>query len=202
MARRFSKDDTEIFFDYGVHTPTRTIYLGSADYDSYGEGESGVDFLMAEKFLKGLHLLELAAPTGDSPITVVMNNPGGYVDHGMAIYDAIKGANNHITIRVYGNATSMGGYILQAADERLMSRHSVFMFHQGYDGDGSNHPKIIKAWMEFQTKFGKRLDAILLEKIRTKRKMTDKEFERLNDFDTILTAEQAVEWGLADGVIE
>lgn len=205
MAKKFEKDDIDHFYDYGIYAPSRTLYMGSEGEDVDG-GEAGVDFLMAERIIKGLHILDTMAPAGDKPITIIMNNPGGYVDHGMAIYDAIKACNNHVTIIVRGNACSMGGYILQAADERIMSPHSTFMFHAGYDGHSSNHPEIIKRWVAYNEKMSKVLNKILLDRINEKRAkggedlMSKKQFERLNLFDTILTSQEAVEWGLADKV--
>lgn len=205
MARRFGKDDIEIFFEYGVHMPTRTLTVVSQAYEDDG-GETGVDFCMAERVIKGLHLLESAAPGGDNPITIIMNNPGGDVTHGMAIYDAIKACKNFVTIKVKGNACSMGGYILQAADERIMTPNSVFMFHEGYEAHSNNHPQIIRNWMKYNDAMGKILDKILLDKINAKRDKDNKahmsaaHFKKLNQFDTILTPEQAVEWGLCDKI--
>ena len=48
----------------------------------------------------------------------------------MAIYDAIQACKSYVTIG-YGQAESMSGIILQAADNRLMSPHSHFMAHFG-----------------------------------------------------------------------
>lgn len=205
---RIDKDHIDKFFDYGLDIASRTIYLGSAEYTE-DDDETGVDFYMAERFIKAIHLLDKSAPSGDKPITVIMNNPGGDMVHGMAIYDAIKLCKNHITIKVFGNVCSMGGYILQAADERLLAPNSVFMFHMGYENYNSNHPKIIYKWVEFyKNKYNKTLDLILLNAINNKRikdnkkTMTMNEFEKHNDFDTILTAEEAIEWGFADKIID
>lgn len=204
MAKKPTTDDLEHFYNFGIHLPTRTLYMGSESDD---EGsESGVDYVMAERVIKGLHLLETSAPAGDKPITIIMNNPGGDCTHGMAIFDAIKDCVNHVTIHVKGNVCSMGGYILQAADERILSPHCVFMFHAGYDGHGTNHPKIIKQWVKFNEKQGEVLDKILLDRINAKRLkdgvslMSKAQFDKLNNFDTILTAAEAVAWGFADKV--
>ncbi len=209
MSAKISKDreNAELFFDYGIHLPTRTLYIGSEEYNDEG-GETGVDFKMAEKVIKGLHLLEASAPDGNQPITIIMNNPGGDCTHGLAIYDTIRQCKNHVTVKARGNCCSMAGYILQGADERQISKNAILMFHIGYDGHGTNHPKIIEKWVEFGKKLRKKLDSILLEKINEKRDRENKAhmskayFEKLNDFDTILSADQAVEWGLADKIEE
>ena len=103
---------------------------------------------MAERAIKALHILDSTAPTGDKPITVIMNNPGGDEYHGMAIYDAIKSCKNHVTIVVFGMAMSMGSIILQAADKRVMSANSRVMIHYGTWGI-NDHPK--KVLTDFMT---------------------------------------------------
>ena len=199
---KVSKDHIDKFFDYGIDLDNRTIYLGSAEYDEEENG-TGTDFFMAERFIKALHLLEKAGPTGDKPIKVIMNNPGGSVVDGMAIYDAIRSCKNHVTIEVYGDACSMGCIILQAADHRALAPHSIVMFHEGYDSYANNHPEINRRWNKFNERYGVFLDKILMDKIKEKHPdLKDKKFKELNTFDTIFTAEEAVNFGLADEVLK
>lgn len=200
---RVNKDHIDKFFDYGLDLDNRTVYLNSAGYDQEDGSETGVDFLMAERFIKAIHLLETAAPSGDKPIRIIMSNPGGSEVHGMAIYDAIKACRNHVTITVYGDACSMGCIILQAADERILMPHAVVMFHEGYEGHAVNHPQIVRKWVHFNERYCAALDAILMARIREKHpKFKGKTFREMNLFDTILTAEEAVELGLADKVYQ
>jgi len=100
---------------------------------------------MTEYFIKGIHVLEQASP--EKSITIMMNNPGGDWYHGMAIYDAITSSTCPVTIRVYGQAMSMGSIILQAADYRVMMPNSRFMIHYGYSGF-SSHTKTSERWAE------------------------------------------------------
>ncbi len=141
MSRKLSLDHVDKFFDYGIDIPNRTIFLGSAEYDSEGDDGNGVDFFMAEKFIKALHILDAQAPKHDMPITIIANNPGGSWYDGMAMYGAIKACKNHVTIKMYGYAMSMGSIIPQAADERLIDPYCRFMIHYGYDGS-AGHSKI------------------------------------------------------------
>lgn len=135
--------DLEKWFDFSVDPNTRTIYMGSAGY-STEEGETGVDHVMAEYLIKGIHLLE---STNQKPILILMNNPGGDWYHGMAIYDAISCSPCVCTIRVYGYAMSMGSIILQAADERVLMPNARLMIHYGSDGL-SGHSKIFERWAD------------------------------------------------------
>ena len=186
-----------LFFEYGVDIPSRTIYLGSQSMDWEG-GETGVDFMMAERFIKSIYLLDQK----DGDINIISNNPGGDWYHGMAIFDAIKGARNKIKMTVFGYAMSMGSVILQAADERVMSPNSSMMIHYGYSGMGANHPKIVEAWSNEDKKLNKVMEQIYLEKMR----VVNPEFRleklrKMLNFDTFFTADQAIELGLADSVL-
>jgi len=73
--------------------------------DTFEEVESGTDAKMAESLIKNLVILE---NINKEPITIIMNNIGGDVYHGIAIYDAIKACESRVTIKVFGSAQSMG----------------------------------------------------------------------------------------------
>lgn len=127
----------ESWFEHNVDIPTRTIFMGSISRDN--NGETGVDNVMAEYFIKAMHILENQSKT--LPIHITMNNIGGDWYHGMAIYDRIKRSPCHCTIETYGYAMSMGSIILQAADTRIMMPHCMFMLHYGTDGTETTHSK-------------------------------------------------------------
>ena len=86
--------EIEFFFDYGIDVKTKTLYMGSEGYGA-DDGETGTDFAMAEKVIKGLHVLDSMTQQG---ITIIMNNLGGDFYHGLAIYDAIKACKNQVKI--------------------------------------------------------------------------------------------------------
>lgn len=164
---RVSKDHIDKFFDYSVDLDSRTIYLGCAGYDSYGEDGNGVDYLMTEYLFKALHLLEVAAPNGDKPITIIANSPGGSWYHGMAQYGAIKNCNNRIIIKMYGYAMSMGSIIPQAADERYIDNNASYMIHYGSDGY-SGHSKIFSKSGDEAKRINYTMENIYLERIMEK----------------------------------
>lgn len=148
---KVNKETLDRWFDYNVDIETRTIYMGSMNTEN--GTELGVDYAMAEYFIKGIHILESKS---QDAITIIMNNPGGDFFHGLAIYDAIKTSKCHCTIKVYGHAMSMGSIILQAADKRIMMPNSRFMIHFGYDSQ-DNHTKIVEKWIDE----GKRLTHLM-----------------------------------------
>ncbi len=197
---RIIRDDADKFFEYGLNIPTRTIFMGSVASD-WTDAEQGVDFQMADRIIKALHLLDTAATNGEKPIFILMNNPGGDEYHGMAIYDAIKACKNHITITVFGHAMSMGSVILQAADERIMAPNSKMMIHHGtMSMDG--HAKNFESWADEVKRLRIQMVEIYLEKmILIDSKITSKKIDAMCDFDKFFTAQEAVDIGLADKVL-
>lgn len=188
------RDDVDRFFQYGLDIATRTIYMGS--HDAYVDGESGVDYQMAESVIKALHVLD--ATNTDKPITIIMNNPGGEVYHGLAIFDAIEACQSDVIIKVFGHAMSMGSIILQAADVRIMAPNATFMMHHGTSGI-YDHPKNVQKWAEEDKRQTKWMLDLYVNKIREKHpKFLRKKVDEMCNFDTILSAEKTVELGLAD----
>lgn len=197
MSKRINRDDVDKLYDYDLYIPTRTIYMGSTE-SSIEYGESGVEAVMAERVIKALLLLDQQ----NAPITIIMNNPGGDWYHGMAIYDAIKQCQSHITVKVFGMAMSMGGIILQAADKRLMAPNSKFMMHYGTDGIQSVHSKIFKKWADEGEKNNDHMEQLFLDKIHEKNpKMTLSKLKNMLDYDTILSPQETIDLGLADGIL-
>jgi ATP-dependent Clp endopeptidase proteolytic subunit ClpP len=198
--KKMQRDDIDKFFDYEIYLPTRTLYMGSASYDEEN-GESGTDGAMAERIIKGLHILDSSAPSNDQPITIIMNNPGGDEYHGMAIYDAIKSCKNHVTIKVIGHAMSMGSIILQAADHRVMSPNSRMMIHYGTKSI-QDHAKNFYKWTDEGKKFDSWMEHLFLEKIREKNPhFTLAKVKHMCNFDTFLSATEAIQLGLADKIL-
>lgn len=197
MSKRVNRDDVDKFHDYGIYIPSRTIFMGSEEF-SVELGESGVDGKMAERVVKNLNILE---GINKEPITIIMNNPGGDEYHGLAIYDAIKTATCHVTIKVYGMAMSMGSIILQAADERVLSPNAKFMIHYGYFSM-SEHAKTVYKWTEENKKVDVWMEQLYLEKIRHKHPdFKLKKVQEMCNFDTILSARETVDLGLADKIL-
>jgi ATP-dependent protease ClpP protease subunit len=227
VYHKFKKDDVDQFMDNHIYLPTRTIYMGSMG-SSDENGEDGTDYHMAETIVKALHILDNQDATslkGEKPINIIMNNIGGDIYHGMAIYDAIANCKNHVTIRVYGHAMSMGSIILQAADQRIMTRHSRIMIHYGNFGS-NQHAKVAYKWANETKKFDQIMEDIYLDKI-SDRKITlekyltlidkqseipvgnaknkkipigRKELQEMLNFDTIIDAETALELNLIDKI--
>lgn len=200
MAKKKVTSDLSDYFEYGIDVAHRVIYMGSVSY-TFDDSETGVDHLMAEKVIKSLTVLDLQAPEGDKPITIIMNNPGGDVYHGMAIYDAIKSCKNEVNIIVYGHATSMGAIILQAADKRILAPNCVVMVHDGTDGYSDHTQNVLRRAKEAK-RIIKMIDEIFYNRMVKKNpKITRKDVRNMQLFDTWFSAKDAIAKGLADAIL-
>jgi len=131
MIKRSIDDAVFEIHEYGLDRQANHLYLfGEDDYviPAPDEGEPGVEFVMANKFIKNLNIIMRSSA---EPILIHMKTCGGVWEEGMAIYDAIKSCPNNITILNYTHARSMSSLILCAADKRVMMPNSTFMIHDG-----------------------------------------------------------------------
>lgn len=197
---KIHKEGIDRWYDYDIDVDNRTIWIGSPNKTD--EDESGVDYRLSERVIKGLHILEKNAPDGTKPIFLIINNFGGDEVEGLAIIDRITECKNHVTITGYGKVFSMAGYIMQACDHRVMSKNAAFLLHEGTRGLPSDHPRIVAAWNKYYDK----LDAIFFDtyftKIREKNPdFSKKKLEEMLKFDTILNAAETVGLGLADEIL-
>lgn len=184
------KDAIEVFLDNGIDIPGRTIYLkGAIDEDTL------------DVVTSGFHLLPK-----DSDVLIILNSPGGDVGSGLAIYDLIKAHKGEVTIRVVGEACSMGAIILQAGDIREATSNSTIMHHIGGSSSGYDHAKNSELAMEFYKTMQDRMNAILLEQINERRSEQGKEprskawMKEHNMWDRWLWPEEAIEMGLLDRI--
>lgn len=199
--------------EHWIDTKSREIWihgidiLASTDYEG---GEPGVEYMMATRVIKNLHILLKQSRT--KPVTLHLHSCGGIWEEGMAIYDTIKAMPYKTTIITYTHARSMSSIILQAADKRLMLPNSSFMFHYGGLWVGGEAKTVYS-----NVDFTKHTDEIMLDiYLQAIRKSKSKKFksytdEKLKTYlrsmmdkkgDVYLTAKEAVEWGFADGILE
>jgi len=193
---RLTREDLDRFHDYDIHVPSRTIYLGSVS-ETDGQ-EDGVNYAMAERAIKNLHMLD---QTTDQEITIILNSTGGDFTYGQAIYDAILSCKNTVTIKVNGWAASAGSFILQAGDDRLMHENSWILLHYGTD-TVSGHHKDVQNWAEWSKKTAAWMENVYFSKIlEANPKFTKAKLKELLTFDRLLNPTEALEIGLIDGII-
>lgn len=132
-------------------------------------------------------------------IQLIINSPGGYVTSGFAIYDTIKQIKSPVSTICSGFAASMGSILLSVGEKgrRFIQPHARVMIHQpsgGARGQASN--------IEIQAKEiikTKELSAqILADNCGQSFEKVMKDFDR----DYWMSAEESVEYGIVDGILE
>jgi ATP-dependent Clp protease protease subunit len=155
-------------------------------------------------------LLFLESESSDKDINLFINSPGGLVTAGLAIYDTMQFIKPDVATYVIGQAASMGSFLAQAGakGKRHVLPESRTMVHRVSSGTpgtrGSVHVQELqfedaKRTYEESQRINKRLTELYVRH-NTVGKSYDELFEIMK-FDTFLSAEQAVEHGLADKVI-
>lgn len=168
-----------------------------------------VEDTMANLIVAQMLFLESQNP--DKPIKLYVNSPGGSVTAGLAIYDTMQFVKCPVHTMVMGQAASMGSFLAQAgeAGKRYVLPESRTMIHRVSSGTRGTSGSVHVQELEFEDarrhfEESKRLNQRLTElyvKHNSKGKTYDELFETMK-FDTFLSAEEAVENGFADKVIE
>ena len=145
-------------------------------------------------------LLFLESEDASRDITMFINSPGGVVTAGMAIYDTIQFIKPDVSTYVMGQACSMGSLLAQAgaAGKRFILPNARHMIHQPSGGAGGQATD-----MEIHVREILEMKRNLTE-IYVKHNSRGKTFEQLKqdmERDYFMSAQQAVEYGLADQVI-
>ena len=144
-------------------------------------------------------LLFLEAEDPGKDIQLYINSPGGSVTAGMAIYDTMNYIKSDVSTICIGMAASMGAFLLSGGTKRkrFALPNAEIMIHQPSGGSrGMASDMKIVADQILKTK--QKLNEILA-------KNTGKPIdviERDTDRDNYMTAQEALEYGLIDSIIE
>ena len=155
-------------------------------------------------------LLFLEAENPERDITLFINSPGGSVTAGLAIYDTMQFIKCDVATYVMGQAASMGSFLAQAGapGKRFVLPEARTMIHRVSSGtrgtSGSVHVQDLqfedaKRSFEESVRINKRLTELYVRH-NTAGKQYDELFNTMK-FDTFLSADEAVAWGLADKVM-
>lgn len=155
-------------------------------------------------------LLHLESEDSDKDIFVYINSPGGEVSAGLAIYDVMQFIKPDVVTYVMGQACSMGSFLAQAGapGKRFVLPESRTMIHRVSSGtpgtSGSVHVQDLqfedaKRSFDESVRINRRLTELYVRH-NTANKTYDELFDTMK-FDTFLSADQAVSYGLADAVV-
>lgn len=183
---------TEYWLSHGMDIQNSTLWLSG-----------GVDDKMLARVTKFIHLVTASEPRKTTkPLHIYLSSGGGEETDGLAIYDLLSSWKGQVTMTVLGSAESMAAVILQAADVRRITSSSYLMIHQGdtYPPDG--HKKNIEAFLKLSREQDNICDSIVIKRMQEKHPgYSWSKFREETDFDTYLTAKQALDLGLVDEII-
>ncbi len=179
--------------------------LGERSYDIYSRLlKDRVIFLTGpvEDHMANLivaQMLFLESDNPDKDIHLYINSPGGSVSAGLSIYDTMQFIQPAVSTMCVGHAASMGAVLLAggAPGKRFVLPHSRLMIHQpsgGAQGQASD--------IEIQANEIVRIRKILNDLLARHTGQDVEIIARDTERDNFMNAQQAVEYGLVDKVIE
>ena len=188
-----------------VPTVIETTNRGERAYDIYSRLLSNRIVFLADEVndttasLVVAQLLFLESEDPDKDICLYINSPGGSISAGMAIYDTMNYIKCDVSTICIGMAASMGAVLLSAGakGKRLALPNSEILIHQplgGFQGQASD----IKIHADHIIRVRERLNKILAQNTGKSLDVIERDTER----DNIMTASEALEYGLIDRVIE
>jgi ATP-dependent Clp protease protease subunit len=144
-------------------------------------------------------LLHLESQDPDKDISIYINSPGGSIYSGLAIYDTMRFVKPDIATMCVGVAMSMGSLLLAGGTKgkRAVLPNSRILIHQpsaGFEGQSTD----IEIHAREILKMRKEIDAIYAEATGKPEEQVRADMER----DRFFTAEQALEYGLVDKILE
>ena len=190
---------------YNIDIENREIYLHSSLDDNE---EAGVDFRSAITFEKNLRYLNQLSL---DPIIVHMHLPGGDWQDCLGIYDNLKISKSPVCIVAYAKVESSSAVLLQGADLRILSANTNFLIHYGSISLDDEHKAALSSvqWSEKESEkmidiFAERCINSKIYKEKNWKKMMAKKHivtQLATKRDWILNANEAVDYGFADGVV-
>lgn len=172
------------------------LYIYSAvesnSYDWWGEeihSETSADFFRDK----------LAEYPDVKQINLYINSLGGSVLEGTAIYNQLRRHPAHVTAYIDGFACSIASVIAMSADTVIMPRNAVMMIHNMWTFVSGNAKELRKCADDLE-KLNEISKNAYLEK--SNGKITSEKLTELMDGETYLSAEQCIEYGLADKFTE
>jgi ATP-dependent Clp protease protease subunit len=156
-----------------------------------------VEDYMASVIIAQLLFLEAENPKKE--ISMYINSPGGVVSSGLAIYDTMQYIKPEVSTLCIGQAASMGSLLLAAGapKKRFSLPNSRVMVHQpsgGFQGQASDIERHAQEILSLRSR---------LNEIYAKHTGKDlKAIEKALDRDTFMTANDAMDFGIIDKVVE
>lgn len=200
-----NENDISHIHNFNIDILNREIYLHS---HIEGLEEGGVDYRSAIIFEKNLRYLDLIS---NDPIIIHMHLPGGDWQDCLAIYDTIKNTKSKTIIVAYAKVESSSGVLLQAANLRILMPNTNFLMHYGSITVDNEH-KAALSMIHWSERESEKMIDMFTEKCVHSKIAEDKNWKKMiikkhivtqlaTKRDWMLTADEAVYYGFADGVL-
>lgn len=188
------------YIDRGCNSITLMTTETKLGEDRFINIKGPIDSEVADSFTEQMLILNRESTT--EPITVLINSTGGSVSQGLLMYDVIQGSLAPVRLVCKGEAYSMAAILLASGNPkhgRYILPNSKVMIHEpliqgGVGGKTSSIKSISDSLIETR----KKLNGILAQHTNH----TIEEIDEATSFDHYFSAEEAVEFGICDKVID
>ena len=144
-------------------------------------------------------LLHLESERPESPINLYLNSPGGSVTAMLAVYDTLQFISSPVGTAAIGQAGSSAAVLLAAGEpgQRMVLPHARVVLHQPSGGGQGALPDLALQAKEI-VRLRSQMESILAKHTGRDPEVIREDTER----DLVLSAQEAVDYGLADGILD
>jgi ATP-dependent Clp protease protease subunit len=204
MRAEHSAEHASVVRNYLVPTVVESTNRGERAYDLYSRLlKENIIFLGTpiDDTIANLvcaQLLHLESENADKDINIYINSPGGDITALFAIYDTLSFIRNDISTICFGQAASAAAVLLAAGTKgkRLALTHSRILLHQPWGQGGGQATDI-----EIQAREIMRMKDLLNQILANHTGQDIAKIEADTDRDFVMTAPEALEYGIIDEVI-
>ena len=171
---------------YSLLLKQRIIFLGTPITDQIA------NLMVAQ-------LLYLAGEDSERPISMYINCPGGVVYHGLAIYDTMQQIQPPVATYAVGVTASMGTVLLAAGTKghRYALPHATIHMHPAGGSTQGYAPDVAIQYKELM-----RVEDLIHKLLAHHTGQSEEQISADFDRDRFMIAEEAVEYGLVDQILE
>jgi ATP-dependent Clp protease protease subunit len=195
---------TSVARNYLVPTVVESTNRGERAYDLYSRLLKENIIFLGTPIDDGIanlicaQLLHLESENSDKDISIYINSPGGDITALFAIYDTLSFIKNDVNTICYGQAASAAAVLLAAGTpgKRLALPHSRILLHQPWGRGGGQATDI-----EIQAREIMRMKDLLNQILSEHTGQPIEKIEKDTDRDFVMTAPEALEYGIIDDVI-
>jgi len=195
------RTELENIIVYGVDLKRRYIYFGiPLDHEPHEDDDpplvTAFSHTSVQVAIRGIKSMEADHPR--KPITIFMHSQGGCPYAMIYLKDVMEASSCQFKFYGGGEIMSAATWIMAISDERNLYEDTTVMVHNGSEGgyDGRTHDDF-----HIHVKESKRLMARLIDIYTANSKMPREFWERVCKRDLFITAEKAIEYGLADKIV-